>query len=185
MFDVLQKYGMKLNPNKGAFGVSFNMFLRFMVNWCEIKANQDKIRAVIEMEPPWTVKEVQRLIRRMVPLSRFISKVIDKCLPFFKILKKASNFDWTPECKKAFVCLEKYLIQPPLLSKPQLRKDFYLYLAISSAAVSTVLLRNEEGIQLLMYYVSHFMVPTETRYPNLEKLALALLVAWQKLQSYF
>lgn len=60
MFDILQKYGMKLNSNKCAFGVSFNKFLGFMVNQQEVEANLNKITVVFEMEAPRTMKEVQR-----------------------------------------------------------------------------------------------------------------------------
>lgn len=53
----------------------------------------------------------------------------------------------------------------------------YLYLVVSSAIVSAVLIREEEGVQLLVYYISHSMVLAKTRYLSLEKLALALLEA--------
>lgn len=97
MFDILRKYKMKLNPNKYAFGVLFGKFLGFMVNWCGIKANPNRIRAVVEMEPPQAVKEVQWLIRRITTLNCFVYKATNKCLPFFKILKKTSDFEWTLE----------------------------------------------------------------------------------------
>lgn len=61
----------------------------------------------------------------------------------------------------------------------------YLYLAVLSTVVSVVLIREEEGIILPMYYVGHLMVPTEMRYLSLEKLVLALMVASGKLQPYF
>lgn len=81
--------------------------------------------------------------------------------------------------------LKDYLSQPPLLSKPQSEEDLYLYLTVSSVVDSVVLMREEAGMQLPVYYVSHSMVPTETRYLSLEKLALALLVALRKLRPYF
>ena len=84
---------MKLNPSKCAFGVSFGKFLEFMVSCKGIKANPDKIQAILNMEPPRNIKEVQSLTERVVTLNRFVSKATDKCLPFFKVLKKA--FEWT------------------------------------------------------------------------------------------
>ena len=80
---------MRLNPNKCAFGVSSGKFLGFMVSYRGIEANSDKIQAILNMKPPQNVKEVQSLIGRVVALNRFVSKAIDKCLPFFKVLKKA------------------------------------------------------------------------------------------------
>ena len=49
---------MKLNPSKCAFGVTTGKFLGFMVFQRGIKANPDKIRAIVEMAPPKSVKEV-------------------------------------------------------------------------------------------------------------------------------
>ena len=71
-----------------------------MVSQRGIEANPEKVRAIIDMTSPRTVKEVQKLTGRIAALNRFVSKAIDKCLPFFKTLKQA--FAWTDECKAAF-----------------------------------------------------------------------------------
>jgi len=85
---MLRRYKMKLNPSKCAFGVLSRKFLGFMVSQRGIKVNLDKIQAILNMEPPKNIKEVQSLIRRVATLNRFVSKATDKCLLFFKILKK-------------------------------------------------------------------------------------------------
>ena len=74
-------------------------------------------------------------------LNRFVSKAIDKCLPFFRVLKK--SFEWTDECQKAFEDLKKYLSSPPLLSPSVPGEELYLYIAVSQATVSTALVRND------------------------------------------
>ena len=91
---------MKLNPNKCAFEVSSEKFLGFMVSHRGIEANPDKIQAILDMKPPQSVKEVQSLTERVAALNRFVSKATDKCLPFFRVLKKA--FEWTDDCQRAF-----------------------------------------------------------------------------------
>ena len=80
---------MKLNPGKCTFSVSSGKFLRFMVSQRGIEAKPDKIKAILEMSPPKTVKEVQSLTGNAVALNKFIFRSTDKCLPFFKILRKA------------------------------------------------------------------------------------------------
>ena len=95
-FDTLRSYNMKLNPNKCAFGVMAGKFLGFMVSQRGIEVNPEKIRAIMELEPPMTVKEVQSLNGKIAALNRFISKATDKCLPFFCTLRK--SFEWTDEC---------------------------------------------------------------------------------------
>lgn len=68
----------------------------------------------MEIKSPTTVKEVPSLIGKVAALNRFILRAIDKCLPFFKVLKKA--FQWTDECEDALTKLKLYLARPPLLS---------------------------------------------------------------------
>ena len=68
----------------------------FMVSQRGIEVNPKKIRAIMELEPPKTIKEVQSLNGKIVALNRFVSKAMDKCLPFFHILRK--SFEWMDEC---------------------------------------------------------------------------------------
>ena len=88
-FQILKEYNMKLNPAKCAFGVSARKFLGFIVNNRGIEANPDKIKAVLDMPSPSSIKEVQHLTGSIVALSCFVSRASDKCQPFFQVLKKA------------------------------------------------------------------------------------------------
>ena len=135
------------------------------------------------MTSPRSVKEVQRLTRRIATLNRFVSRAIDKCLPFFKTLKQ--DFHWTDKCEAAFQALKDYLSKPPLLSLFVEGKDLFLYLAVSQTAVSSVLIREELQIQRPIYYTSQAFQGTEARYPRIEKLVFTLIIASRKLRPYF
>ena len=182
-FNVLRSYHMKLNPEKCAFGVGSGKFLGFMVNQRGIEANPDKIKAILDMKSPSSTKELQRLNGRIAALNRFVSKSADKCLPFFKILRKA--FEWELEAEEAFQRLKAYLATPPLLSHATPGEVLHLYLSASSSAVSSVLVRNDNGVQRPIYYVSRAYRGAEIRYSELEKLALALVTTARRLQHYF
>jgi len=145
-------YNMRLNLNKCVFGVTAGKFLGFMVSQRGIKVNPEKIRTIMELVPPKTVKEVQSLNDKIVALNRFVLRAMDKCLPFFRVLKR--SFEWTDECQQAFENLKLYLSSPPLLSPSKLGKELYLYLAVSQAAVSTTLVREEDGLQRPVYFTS-------------------------------
>ena len=142
-FDTLRSYNMKLNPSKCVFGVMAEKVLGFMVSHRGIEFNLEKVRAIIELEPSRTVKEVQNLNGKIATLSRFVSKATNKCLPFFRTLRK--SFEWMDECQKAFEDLKKYLSSPPLLSPSKPGEELYLYIAVSQAAVSVTLVKEEEG----------------------------------------
>ena len=98
--DDLQK---TFDTSKCAFEVSSSKFLWFMVSHTGIEVNLDNIQAIRNIEPPRNIKEVQSLTGRVTVLNRFISKAIDKCLPFFKVLKKAFVFSGIPACSKLSV----------------------------------------------------------------------------------
>ena len=182
-FKTLRRYKMKLNPSKCAFGVSSGKFLGFMVSQRRIEANPDKIQAIFGMEPPKNIKEVQSLTGRVAALNRFVSRATDKCLPFFKVLRKA--FEWMDECPKAFQDLKDYLTRAPLLSSSVQGEELYLYLAVSPHTVSSTLIREEGRVQKPVYYTSRALRGAEGRYPLIEKLAFALITASRKLRHYF
>jgi hypothetical protein len=182
-FDTIRHYRMRLNPAKCAFGVSSGKFLGYLVSQRGIEVNPEKVRAVLEMQPPRTTKQLQQLTGRVASLNRFISRSTDKCLPFFKILKKA--FVWDSKCEEAFGNLKEYLMNPPLLSRPVEGEVLYMYLAVSSLTVSSALIREDKGIQKPVYFTSRALRGAEERYPRIEKLAFALIVSAQKLRPYF
>ncbi|KAK1399355.1 hypothetical protein POM88_009218 [Heracleum sosnowskyi] len=186
MFTILRIYRMKLNPQKCVFGVESGKFLGFIVNHRGIEANPAKIKALMEMRSPRRVRDVQSLTGRIAALNRFVSKSSDKCQEFFKAIKKVGrNFQWTEECEETFQNIKRHLSTPPLLSNPQQGEVLVLYLAVSEYAVSAVLIREEGGVQLPVYYVSKRLVGAETRYLNMEKLVYALILASRKLRPYF
>ena len=96
----------------------------------------------MELEPSRMVKEVQSLNGKIAALNRFILRATDRCLPFFRTFRK--SFEWTDECQTAFNDLKAYLSSPPLLNPSKPGEELYLYLAVSYAAVSAALVREED-----------------------------------------
>ena len=88
-FANLRQHNMKLNPDKCTFALEASKFLGFLVSQRGIEANPEKIQAIIDMQPPKTIKDVQRLTDRLAALRRFILKLAERCLPFFDTLKGA------------------------------------------------------------------------------------------------
>ncbi|KAL0462882.1 UNVERIFIED_CONTAM: hypothetical protein Slati_0175800 [Sesamum latifolium] len=184
-FSVLRKYSLKLNPAKCAFGVRGGHFLGFMVTQRGIEANPLKIKAILDMKAPINVNKVQRLMGRIAALSRFTSKAAEKILPFFKLLWKAKTFEWNAPFQQTFEELKSYLVGLPLLVKPSPGDTLYLYLSASPQDVSFVLIREEEGKQMSIYYISKVLNGAEGRYTPIEIMALALVVMARRLRSYF
>jgi hypothetical protein len=83
---------MKLNPEKCTFSVPSGTLLRYMVSRCGIDPNPKKVSAITKMKLPESFHDVQKLMGCMATLSRFISRLGVRELPFFKLLKKQDKF---------------------------------------------------------------------------------------------
>ncbi|XP_012830533.1 PREDICTED: uncharacterized protein LOC105951629 [Erythranthe guttata] len=174
-FATLRLYGMKLNPAKCAFAVQAGKFLGYVVNREGIKVNQDKVEAVLQMTPPRSIKEVQSLAGKVVALARFISRMADKSLPFFKILRKTAQFEWNNECQLAFDALKRSLICLPILSTPEKGETLFVYLSVGDESISSVLFKEVDNQQKPIYYTSKILTTSESRYSEVEKIAYALV----------
>jgi hypothetical protein len=197
VFNSLRRYRWKLNPEKCVFGVPAGKLLGFIVSYQGIEANPEKIEAIMRMEAPQSQKKVQRLIGCMAALSRFISRLGEKGLPFYKLLKKVDKFQWTTEAQEALDALKRFLATPPVLKSPrgatpnQLAEDLLLYIPCMTHVVSTALVveRAEEGhvypIQHPVYFISEVLGPSKKKYPQVQKLLYVVLLTARKLRHYF
>ena len=81
-----------MNPSKCIFGVPSGILLGYNVSARGIEPNPDKVSTITNMKRPTYVKDIQKLIGCMVALSRFTSRLSEKGLPFFKLLKDSERF---------------------------------------------------------------------------------------------
>jgi hypothetical protein len=133
----------------------------------------------------------------MAALSRFISRLGEKGMPFYKLLKKVDKFQWTIEAQEALEALKKFLTTPPVLKPPrratpgQPIEDLLLYISCMTYVVSTALVveqAEEEHaypVQLPVYFISEVLRPSKIRYPQVQKLLYAVLLTARKLRPYF
>jgi hypothetical protein len=137
------------------------------------------------MEPPRTRKGAQRLTGRKASLNRFISRLVERNLPFFEVLKSAKVFQWGPVQQKAFEDLKQYLIQLTTLTPPSLGAPLLLYVAASHAAVSATLVQERQDDQakkqVPVYFISEVLSPSKRNYTELEKVLYVVLMASRKL----
>jgi hypothetical protein len=136
-FDNLRKSKMMLNPKKCVFDVSSDKLLGYMVSFRGIDTNPKKVEAIENLQPPQTRKEIQKLTDMMAALSRFISKLGECGMPFYRLLRKADGFQWDNQAAAAFIELKKYLKSLLTLVPP--KPDGILYVAATDVVVSTVI----------------------------------------------
>jgi len=128
-FSCLRANKIKLNPEKCVFGIPQGMLLGYIVSQRGIEANPEKVSAITRMGPIRDVKGVQKVMGCLAALSRFISRLGEKALPLYRLLKKAVHFSWTREGEEALDNLKKTLTSAPVLVLPQPAEPLLLYVA--------------------------------------------------------
>jgi hypothetical protein len=190
-FGCLRANGVKLNPEKCVFGMPRGMLLGYIVSQRGIEANPEKVAALERMGPIRDLKGVQRVLGCHAALSRFISWLGEKGLPLYRLLKKHERFSCTAEAQEALDKLKASLTHAPILTPPQDSELLYLYVAATTQVVRAMIVveRTDEGhalpVQRPVYYISEVLSDTMTRYPQVQKLLYAVVLARRKLRHYF
>jgi ribonuclease HI len=190
-FKCLRAKGVKLNPEKCVFGVPRGMLLGFIIFERGIEANPEKIATITNMGPIKDLKGVQRVMGCLAALSCFISRLGEKGLPLYRLLRKTERFTWTPEAEEALGNLKALLTNAPILVLPAAGEALLIYVAATTQVVSATIVveRREEGHALLVqrpvYFIGEVLSETKIRYPQIQKLLYAVILTRRKLRHYF
>jgi hypothetical protein len=181
-FKCLKEKNIKLNPEKCVFGVPRGMLLGFIISERGIEANPEKISAITKMGSIRDLKGVQKVTGCLATLSRFISRLDEKALPLYHLLKKSECFSWTLEAEEALTKLKGTLSNPMILVPLATGEPLLLYVAATTQVVSmaVVVERAEEGhalpIQRLVYFISEVLSETKVCYPQIQKLLYTIVL---------
>jgi len=169
----------------------FGKLLGFIVSHRGIEANPEKINVIMNIYVPASIKDVQKLMGCMAALNRFLSKLGERGVPFFRLLKKQEKFIWSQEAVDALEDLKQHLQSPSFLTAPMPGEELLLYIAATTHVVSTAIVveRKEEGhaygVQRPVYFISEVLSESNVRYPPIKKLLYAILITSRKLRHYF
>jgi hypothetical protein len=164
------------------FRVPRGMLLGFIVSERGIEANLEKIAAITNMGPIKDLKGVQRVMGCLAALSHFISRLGEKGLPLYRLLRKAERFTWTLEAEEALGNLKALLTNAPILVPLAAGEALLIYVAATNQVVSVAIVveRREEGHTLLVqrpfYFISEVLSETKIRYPQNQKLLYAVIL---------
>src|SRR4051812_1968805 len=185
VFDVMRRHQLKMNPTKSFLGVSTRKFLGFVINSKGISLDPEKVKAIQDMPPPRSLRELRGLQGRLAYIRMFIANLSGKCQLFSKLTKKGVTFVWDQQCQEAFDEIKRYLTSPPVLIAPVAGKAFLMYVRSMDHSLGALLAQhNDEGYEQAIYYLSRTLLGAEHRYRPVEKECLALVFAVQNMRHY-
>ena len=175
-FERIKEYRLRLNPQKCTFGVTAGKLLGFLVSDRGIEVDPFKTKAMLEMPPPKSEKEIRGFLGQLQYISRFIAKLTSTCEPIFNLLRKNEPHTWNDKCQKAFELIKEYLLHPLILVPPQHGKPLLLHLSIIEDVIGSMLAQeDDEKNEKAIYYLSKRFHDYETRYSPIEKSCFALV----------
>ncbi|XP_058827479.1 uncharacterized protein K02A2.6-like [Topomyia yanbarensis] len=176
----LHSAGLKLNRDKCSFNQSSVKFLGHIVTDGGLKADPEKLEAVIKLKTPSNKSELQRALGMITYMGKFVPNLSDVTVPLRSLLAKDVDWDWGCEQENAFQKIKTLMQSPPILRYYDVNLPVTLSVDASSHALGAVLLQQGRPVA----YASKALTPSELNYPQIEKEATAIRFACSKFHQY-
>ena len=185
IFERIRQHGLKLKLKKCAFFKEETEYLGFVISKDGVKPDPKKVEAIRDLPEPKNVREIRGFIGMCSYYRRFVPNFSKLAEPLIDMTKKYARFKWTSECQTAFDFLKESLTVVPLLAYPDTNKPYVLYTDASNNCIGACLTqKTDDEEEKPIYFLSHKLSPTQTRWSTIEKEVFAIYYALQKLDHY-
>jgi hypothetical protein len=173
---------------KCTFRVPQGKLVRYIITERGIKANPNKILAIAKIVQVRNVKDIQQLMGCLMALSHFMSRLGERGLPIYKLLKKSDSFHWMDETQKTLDKFKALISKLSILASLEPGETLLLYIMATTQVVSaTLVVKREEPrhvykVQRLVFYISKLLFDCET---SLQMLLYVVLIMKRRILHYF
>jgi hypothetical protein len=184
-FQRCRETGLKLHPDKCFMGVTRGVFLGHIVSDKGLEVDIDKVKAILTLTPPKTVKEVRGFLGCVGYYGQFVDGYTKVARPLTELTKKDEEFTWMEARQEAFDKLKECLVKAPILSLPIWTLDFHVTIDASGFCLGAILWQEREPkLENVVYYASKQMSLAERKYSAMEPKALGIVYACKKYRHY-
>ena len=185
VLDKIKASGATLNEDKCQFSKKSIKFLGHIIDSNGIHPDPAKVQAIVEMKRPTNVPEVRRFMGMVHQMSKFAPHLADKAKPLRDLVSPKNQWIWTEIQQQAFDKIKQELSSQPVLAMYNPEADTIVSADASSIGLGAVLTQKQQsGKWFPIAYASRALTPTEGRYAQIEKGALAITYACKRFQEY-
>ena len=170
--------------SKCMIGFTDIVFVGHELNVGEIHPRKEKVKEVLNVEPPTSKRQVKSFLAMAGYYSRFIQRFADIAFPLTELTKGRAKFAWEEKHMNAFKEIKQQLEKGPILRIVDLTKHMYVMTDASDTGVGAALLQMHEKKLHPVRYLSRKLKPAERNYSTIEKEGLAIVWAIEKLMVF-
>lgn len=184
IFKRVREAKLTLNKEKCTFCRQELKYLGYVVSERGLHVDPDKVKSIVDLPVPRNQKEVRQFCGTASWYRRFIKDFAGRMYPLTSLLKRRSQFKWTPEADIAFQDIKACLISAPILTCPDFTHPFAISCDASGYGIGAVLSQNNDVGEVVVAYASRTLSNQEQKYSATERECLAVIFAVEKFRAY-
>ena len=184
VMDRIQKFGLKLNKSKCAFGLNQLKYCGHIFSKKGIKADPSKTEAITNMPTPESPADIHRFLGMVQYMAKFVPNLVSNSSVLRQLLVKDAKWEWTEEHTKQFHDLQLLVTNSPVLKYFDPNLPVKLLVDASKSDLGSVLLQLHKDDWHLVAFASRALSKTERRYSQIEKETLAVIYASEKFNQF-
>ena len=185
VLECMREHKLYANIDKCIFGATEIPFLGCFVGVDGIRADPEKIRAIVDWPQPKSQKDLRKWLGLANYLHRYSDGYAERVRPLSNLLKKDVEWLWTSDHEVAFGEVKSSLLKAPILALPDPAKPFSVVCDASDFAIGCALLqRDDEGRDRVIEFQSRQLKAAERNYPVHDKELLAMKYALVKFRVH-
>ena len=185
VLDRLREAGMKIKKSKCTIAAHEVSLLGYVVNSEGIRAQEEKIAAIKQLQAPRSVKEIRSFLGMTGYYRTSIPQYAKIAEPIVRLTRKYQRFEWDNEQQNAFETLKEMLCSNQMMAYPNLQKPYKLHTDACDYAVGGILVQeDDEGVERVIQYVSHQLNGSQLKWATIEKEAFGVVYCLTKLRPY-
>ena len=185
VFNRLNHAGLRVRESKCELFTSSVQYLGHRISSQGVQPLPDKVKAIVRAPAPANQAELKAFVGLVTYYSRFISHRAEVMSPLYDLLRRDAKWEWGPELDSCFKAIKRRLADSVLLEHYDPSKQLVLCCDASSKGISAVLAHiDESGVERPISFASRRLSPSETKYSQIEREALAIILGVTRHHQY-